>query len=65
MADKTAFLIGDADLDGGDFVMVAYDDGFRAKMVALFGTRDKYNAVVDAYGELASHVHQSCDGKVS
>lgn len=64
VADKTAFLIGNADLDGGNLMVVAYTDGFCAKQVALFGTRDKHDTVADADCELTFYIHQGSDGQV-
>ena len=64
VTDETAFLVGDADFDGRNLVMVADADGLCAKQVTLFGTRYKDDAVIDADGELAPTVHQGCDGQV-
>ena len=47
VADETAFLVGHADFDGGNLVMVGDTDGLSTKLVALLGTRHIHDAVAD------------------
>ena len=64
MTDEATFLIGDTYFDGRNLMMITDADGFCMKMVALFRTRHKHDAVADADGELTSCVHQGSDGEV-
>ena len=41
VADEFALLIGDANLNRGDLMVIGYEGGFGPKMVALDGTGHK------------------------
>ena len=64
VADEFAVLVGDANLNRGDLMVIGYEGGFGPEMVALDGTGHEHDVVGDAEGKLAVLVHQGGDGKV-
>ena len=65
MTDQSSLLIGDADLDTGNLMVVADVDSLSSEYVAFTGRRDEHDAIMDAKGQLTIVVHQCCYGKVS